>query len=210
MKQLVNKFTGQVNDKIFNTKEEMVKYIEYCIENGIDIEYSSSHTCSRYVDVDETRNCCNDERPIELPEPYTSLSDYLAPEMNEEGFTGSVEDGKIIKDANDKLQKRLEFYNSNYSKSAYISDEKFRVDLEPVVSDLTERIMKCSENIQNYKGRIDSAKTRISRLKAEINQLYMNISKYENLITVNDSYGGYCSCLSDTIMEDTRFNNSEN
>lgn len=182
-------FKGIVNDKEFTCKEEMKKYIQYCIDNEIDITNTSYSTETSYCS--DNCDCCKDNceshsetTKLSVPKGYKNLVDYLVPEINEDVFTGDIDkDEDILDDTTAKLNKRLDYIVYNASK---ISDSQ----LEELENAAKAKIEFCSKRIQECNQLMEAHQDTIEKLQKENERLLSIKECYDDL-------GGYLSAISE-------------
>lgn len=179
-------FKGTVNDKEFTCKEEMKKYIQYCIDNDIDITNTSYHTDTRYCS--DNCECCNETKKeiksLSVPAGYKNLIEYLVPEINETVFTGDIDkDEDILDDTNAKLNKRLDYIVKN---AINITDAQ----LDELENAAQEKIQFCSKRIKECEQLIEAHQDTIEKLQKENERLFSIRDCYDNI-------GGYLSAISD-------------
>ena len=207
---MYTKFEGQVNEKTFTDRRSMQEYINYCIENGIDIYSTYSKT---YTTNDEPCDCdgcekCNCERSCiekekELIEPwptaYDTVDRYLAPKLNEYAFAGDSSDDSMIQDTKNKLEERALYLNRNFL--ANCDSNIWNKYMPAIKHRLHTKSEWCAQRCSELKTANDTYKDRISIIQKELETLNKKIAKNENIYKAYDMLGGYCDASLD-IIED--------
>lgn len=187
MKKMI--FKGIVNDKEFTCKEEMNNYIQYCIDNEIDITNTSYSTETHYCS--DNCECCEDicrshskKSELYIPKEYKNLVEYLVPEINESVFTGDIDNDEVmLDDTSCKLNKRLDYIVKNAAK---ISDEQ----LEELENAAKAKIEFCSKRIKECTQLMEAHQDTIEKLQKENERLLSIKECYDDL-------GGYLSAISE-------------
>lgn len=173
-------FKGTVNGKVFDTKEDMVKFIQECLENDVNIFETSSYTETRFSDCYDCSKVI-DKSLEPWPDAYASVTDYLIPRLEETAFNGDNNDENILNDTNEKLNNRLVYFNRNIDK---LSDEQ----VHALIKQGKAKMRWCDKIIKD--------------LYKQIQQTQQELNKMNSIRTAYDDLGGYVSYIVDTLTEE--------
>lgn len=233
MKQEVT-FEGVVNEVKFTNAESMNQYIQYCVDNNINIyklHYSREQRTNQ--DKQKCEKCytkCLDSKGCECgikeltsessespskpsepiiqpwPEPYRTLIDYIIPFVKEEAF--SDDDGqndRVIEDAIQKLTKRMEYVEENIISNDTLDIVHYMELARPIIDRLTSKISWCTKRIKEIDENNSNLDERIRRLNAELDTLTSQQIRNNAIKDLYDEVGGYSSVIIDNLMDSPKY-----
>lgn len=224
-------FEGVVNEAKFTNAESMNQYIQYCVDNNIDIyklrysrEQRVSKDCeqkceNRYTKCLDSNGCecgikkltSKPSKPSEpvikpWPEPYRTLTSYITPFVKEEVFSDNDEQNdRIIEDAIQKLTKRMEYIEENVISNDTLDSAQYMELAQPMIGRLTDKISWCTKRIKEIDENNSNLDERIRRLNAELDTLISQQIRNNAIKDLYDEVGGYSSVVIDSLMDSSKY-----
>lgn len=216
-------FEGTVNDVKFTNAESMNQYIQYCVDNNINI-YQLHYSREQRVNPSDEKKCekcctkgpdsggCNAERigTLQLiqpwPEPYRTLTGYITPFVKEEVFSDNDEQNdRIIEDAIQKLSKRMEYVEENMISNDRLGSAQYMELAQPIIGRLTDKINWCTKRIKEIDENNSNLDERIRRLNVELDTLISQQIRNNAIRDLYDEVGGYSSVVIDSLMDSPKY-----
>lgn len=227
-------FRGVVNEAKFTNAESMNQYIQYCVDNNIDIyklHYSREQRTNldkqkcekcytRYPDSDgcecgikklTSKPSESPSKPSEpiiqpWPEPYRTLVSYITPFVKEEVFSDNDDQNdRIIEDAIQKLTKRMEYVEENIISNDTLDSVQYMELARPMIDRLTSKISWCTKRIKEIDENNSNLDERIRRLNAELDTLISQQIRNNAIKDLYDEVGGYSSVVIDSLMDSPKY-----
>ena len=212
MKQKMT-FEGVVNEAKFTNAESMNQYLQYCVNNNIDIyklHYSREQRVSKDCEK-KCEKCCNTKKisqPVikPWPEPYRTLTGYITPFVKEEVLSDNDEQNdRIIEDTIQKLTKRMEYIEENIISNDTLDSEQYMELTQPMIDRLTDKISWCTKRIKEIDENNSNLDERIKRLNAELDTLISQQIRNNAIKDLYDEVGGYSSAVIDSLMDSSKY-----
>lgn len=215
-------FEGVVNEAKFTNAESMNQYIQYCVDNNIDI-YRLHYSREQRVNSSDEQKCekcckkgpdsggCNTKKisqPVikPWPEPYRTLTSYITPFVKEEVFSDNDEQNdRIIEDAIQKLSKRMEYVEENVISNDTLDSAQYMELAQPMIDRLTDKISWCTKRIKEIDESNSNLDERIKRLNAELDTLISRQIRNNAIKDLYDEVGGYSSVVIDSLMDSSKY-----
>lgn len=206
-------FEGVVNEAKFTNAESMNQYIQYCVDNNIDIyklHYSREQRVSKDCEQ-KCEKCCNTKKisqPVikPWPEPYRTLTGYITPFVKEEVLSDNDEQNdRIIEDTIQKLTKRMEYIEENVISNDTLDSTQYMELAQPMIDRLTDKISWCTKRIKEIDENNSNLDERIRRLNAELDTLISQQIRNNAIKDLYDEVGGYSSVVIDSLMDSSKY-----